>query len=110
MVNAHLVLYTRNGKDSYPMNIKVSIKKKYKSENNHRTSMDLLSFLIIEIKQQNAVLVLTFACVPVAVLTVYLSGNLHTVRTGVLYLNLEDRPQENTMFYKLTVHLVWDFQ
>ena len=72
--------------------------------------MGLLSFLIVDIKQQHAVLVLTFACVPVAMLMVYLSGNLHTVKTGVLYLNLEDRPQENMMFYKLTVHLVWDFQ
>lgn len=88
------------------MNSKVSIKKKYKSENNYRTSVALLSFLIVDIKQRYAVLVLAFACVPVAMLMVYLSGNLHAVRTGVLYLNLKDRPQENMMFHKLTVHLV----
>lgn len=72
--------------------------------------MGLLPFLIVDIKQQYAVLVLTFACVPVDTQRIYLLGNLHTVRIGVLYLNVEDRSQENTMFYKVTVHLVWDFQ
>lgn len=89
-----------NGKYCYPINATVSIENKYKSENNHRTSMGLLSFLIVDIKEDYAVLVLTFARVPVAMLMVYLSGNSHTVRIGVLYLYLEDRPQENTMFYK----------
>lgn len=72
--------------------------------------MSLLSFLLVDINQQHAVLVLTFACVPVAMLMVCLSGNSNTARMSVLYLNLKDRVHGNTMFYKLTVHLVWDFQ
>lgn len=72
--------------------------------------MGLLSFLLLDINQQHVVPVLTFACVPVAMLMVCLSGNPNTARMDVLYLNLEDRAQGNTMFYKLTVHLVWDFQ
>lgn len=72
--------------------------------------MGLLFFLLVNVNQQHAVLVLTFACVPVAMLMVCLSGNSNTARMGVLYLNLEDRMQGNMMFYKLTVHLVWDFQ
>lgn len=75
--------------------------------------MGLLPFLLVDINQQHAVLVLTFACVPVAMWIVVnscISGSWNAARMGVLYLNLEDRMQGNMMFYKLTVRLVWDFQ
>lgn len=53
--------------------------------------MGLLFFLLVNINPQHAVPVLTFACVPVAMLMVCLSGNSNTARMAVLYLNLEDR-------------------
>lgn len=63
--------------------------------------MGLLSFLLVDIKQQHAVLVLTFACVPVAMLMVCLSGNSNTARMGVLYLNLKDRVHGNMVFLQV---------